>query len=84
MGNKLSHCSSCSHTTHATDSKVKPNSNSLKIGYMKEDDIILKVDTGHRQLQNTFMNAKPYHNQWRESLQSVADPSSSEFAKVRI
>ena len=78
MGNKLTNCSNCAPTAvrqHNT------NQNAVRIGVMKEDDIILKVDSGPRELQNTFGNSKPY---WKESLHSIADSTINEFSKVRL
>ena len=75
MGNKLSHCTGCStNAGHRTECTQK----TVKIGVMREDDIILKVDSGPRELHNTFMN-KPF---WRESIQSVVEPTVDEYKRV--
>ncbi len=80
MGNGVSKCLSSGSSAITPKKSMDIEEKQLKVGVVKEENIILKVDCGPRNLQNSYSYMKPKPN-WRESVVSV---KSDEFSKVRL
>ncbi|XP_054153659.1 calpain-A-like isoform X2 [Oppia nitens] len=72
--------SSCSNECVSGKLRQKQdNNNVLKVGVMKEDDIILKVNADNRQVHNTCVITQPL---WRHSVQSIDFRPINNFRKL--
>jgi hypothetical protein len=80
MGNGVSKCLSSGSAAITPKKWTDIEEKQLKVGVVKDEAIILKVDCGHRDLQNSYSYMRPKPN-WRESIVSV---KSDQFSKVRL
>jgi hypothetical protein len=80
MGNGVSKCLSSGSAAITPKKSTDIEEKQLKVGVVKDENIILRVDCGPRNLQNSYSYMKPKPN-WRESIVSIR---SDQFPKVRL
>jgi calpain len=78
MGNGVSKCLSSGSAAITPKKSTDIEEKQLKVGVVKDENIILRVDCGPRNLQNSYSYMKPKPN-WRESIVSIR---SDQFPKL--
>lgn len=81
MGNQLSVGSHCS-PNNDRQRKDKQQESGLRIGIVKEEEVIGKVDAGYTHANSGSLVSKPYWKESVHSLQSIANQSIKDFARV--